>query len=387
MSMFSTHTRSAKSATLLLVIEGAHIHCVLTSTLSDGRPCILWRTKHAVSHRQPKNTDAYLHRLRETIDIAVCAATTAPAIEQREAYVADIHCIVCAPWSVGDVVSVEETFDARRTVLKTDIEALRQSASVPDEENGANYSELERSILTTWLNDYTVSEPVGKQAQNMRVDVYVSKLCDPVRNYLEKTIETHWGGREITFHSDIAVIAQTNTTLMRQAEPHFIVKVGDEATELVYVRAGNVVGSRRIHNGVDHMVHVLGTALNMRPEAAYDMFTRFIDDTITHAREEDVQNAIDPIREEWRSSVVGEMKALCEEDLPRSFYVVSDSTVRAWYTNILSEVDDERALTPVEITPASLVSRCRGGGSADVILTLGACYVSDYHHDQIAGVK
>ncbi|HUO50768.1 MAG TPA: hypothetical protein VMU25_04370 [Candidatus Paceibacterota bacterium] len=165
-------------------------------------------------------------------------------------------CIVGAPWTQSIVGTADTHFEKDTTITEAIVNNHAQKALTNQTTIDAK-NLFEATVVRVLLNGYPTGKPVGKKATDIHLYALISSCNEQIKAAVEETLHRLFpGAKQIAWRSSARAVL---TALQEANAPAtcMVVDVDAEATDLLVMHKGALVGRDEVSHGVRSMTATL----------------------------------------------------------------------------------------------------------------------------------
>lgn len=187
-----------------------------------------------------------------------------------------------------------------RKAVDSEIKAVRGNDSL-------EVSILESVILSSTLNGYTVSDPIGKSAHELTVNGYVSYIKTPLKTAIEGVIVSFFSHiRSLVMKSESSILLQA--ALQERAprtkkEEFVIIRINEILTHMQVVAHGHLREVGTIPLGLNSVLIAIEESCNVTREVAESVLSLYTQKKLEHEFSLRVTQIIEKSLGAWRDAI------------------------------------------------------------------------------------
>lgn len=281
------------------------------SGLESARPVIkTFRTK-TINPEQSDITSQYLEeRLRPLLrsvigdarheDVAKCGYTI------RD--IKKVTVSLSAPWFEGKTVishfKEAKQFKVTDQLMKKALDSEIKAISGADRQQ---ITVLESTILSSTLNGYTITNPIGKMATALTVYGYVSYARTSIKDMIVDIVDSffHEAG-EVLIKSEPTILLSAAIKEARIAkfdEDFAIIRVNEILTHIQIVKNEHIRELGTVPIGLNTILTDISTSCNVTHEVALNVIKLYVERKLETQFSARVQQIVEGALEKWRAAI------------------------------------------------------------------------------------
>ncbi len=212
-----------------------------------------------------------------------------------------------SPWFVGQTRTVyyskKDTFlfseNMAHTLIDEDFRAYKLSA---EDAFGEPLQMLDKSVIGTKLNGYSVENPYGKRVREVSISYFASlapkSFIDDLCDDLERVVRG-----KIRFFSSPAALSGALYMTLEHYKKLLVVSIGGEVTELLYIENGMLVNTGTFPSGRNFLIRTLGNELKQNPLEIFSLLNMCAAGRAHDTIAKKVTRIVEGVENEWRKEL------------------------------------------------------------------------------------
>ncbi len=340
MGLFS-HSRKEPHIALLIDIGSGSVGASLVSYsyTKDGvqeKPVILYSLRKVFPLTESVSYDQLISVIRKTLrEILGTIHDVKLGLPDK------VYAVLSAPWYVSQARTILYNKKPAFTVtekfvnelVKKEIDFFKESVA-PQIEGDAYV--IENTIQSLVLNGYSLKEPIGKKAEEMKISLFVSLSPRQIIDAIHEEVEKIYRLKEIQFSSSGACSFVALRDAFPNEESAMIISVGAEVTDVVLVREHILSNAFTFPKGTHSVYRTIASSLSLDVSEAR---TRALLCENGHASLE-MNRTLSPLllgaRNEWTETFSKTLATFVNDlSIPHTVFVIAPDELACWYKDTL----------------------------------------------------
>jgi hypothetical protein len=312
--MFSFSKKEKEEVALLVHVGNGSIVCALTSLTILSKPKILYSIRaHFPLSEKPDaarlihNTNSLLDPLLETL---MKNGFTSEYWKKHKKIVDFALVTFSSPWFVSKTKRISILEENPFTVTKAFIENIVQNEEAifkkelvkeDRRETTETFSIIEKSVLHTKINGYTLDNPIGKKTKRFEAFLFMSLVAETIEKEITSRIlkHTHILKNHILLHTFPLITFSAIRDMFPSVPDFLVMDITGEITEITLVRDNTIVETLSFPFGRNSIIRHIAKKLNLSPEIASSTFNMYMAKKTEGAVAEKLENIFIDLEKEW----------------------------------------------------------------------------------------
>ena len=340
MGLFS-HSRKEPHIALLIDIGSGSVGASLVSYsyTKEGieeKPAILYSLRRSFTLTESASYDQLVGLMRKTLREML------GIIHDVKLGIPDkVYAVLSAPWYVSQTRTIIYNKKPAFTVTEKLVMELTKKEiaffkeSLASEVEGESYI-IENTTQSISLNGYSLKDPIGQKAEEMKIALFVSLSPQQVIDAIHEEVLQIYHFKKIQFSSSGACSFVALRDAFPDEESFMVVSVGSEVTDVVIVRNNTLDTSFTFPKGVRSVYRVISNSLSVDVNEAK---TQALLCQNNHASPEMVRK-VNPLLEgaknEWIEMFSKTLASFVNTlSTPHTIFVLAPEEIGCWYKDLL----------------------------------------------------
>jgi cell division ATPase FtsA len=263
-----------------------------------------------------------------------------------------VYAVLSAPWYTSQTRTILYNKKPAFTVteklinelVKKEVEFFKETVSPQIE--GEAYI-IENTIQSVMLNGYTLTDPINKKAEELKVSLFLSLSPRQVIDVIHEEVEQVYRLKKIQFSSGGACCFVALRDVFSNEDSFIVVSVGSEVTDVVLVRNHTLATTFTFPKGTHSVYRMISESLSIDVGEAR---THALLCENGHASAEMIRT-ISPLllnaRNEWTEMFSKSLSTFVNDlSIPHTVFVLAPEDLGCWYRDsIVSESFHQYTLT------------------------------------------
>lgn len=256
------------------------------------------------------------------------------------------YCTLASPWHATQTriirVKKDKPFNVTKQfvddLIRTEIEAFKNSEEVKGYTAGDRASIMEKRLIQVKLNGYETSEPHGKEARSIEATLFVSLSPKELLKNIAGEIRRTYVVPEIEFNSFSLVAFDVLRNIAHESDNFLFLDISGEITDLSLVRSGVLLETVTFPIGKRDVIRKLAKILKTSPSEALSLLHLYHDHNISGQHKDSIEEALLSAAGEWMSSFQGALSTLSESfSIPSKVFFTSDKDIEGWFSSLITK--------------------------------------------------
>ncbi|MFA4890322.1 MAG: hypothetical protein WC587_01660 [Candidatus Paceibacterota bacterium] len=187
---------------------------------------------------------------------------------------------------------------------------------------------VEKEIIKTTLNGYSVKNPFGKKAKKMDVFVHLSLVVRGAKDSIQKYFFDNFGDVLVVFHTLPFVVFSSLKGIINAEEGFLFSDIGGETSDISLVRKNIIEETLTFPRGRNFLIRNIAKEFKTFIDEAKSLLASFRKGDLNKASSDKISAVINAAQAEWcgfAEKALGEIYQ--NSPLPMAFIMVSDENV------------------------------------------------------------
>ena len=247
-----------------------------------------------------------------------------------------VLCVFSPLWGISQtrVVRVrrEEPFEATREfvdeLINNEIEIFQAQwhSRIPYLKDDSEL--VEKEIIKTTLNGYSVKNPFGKKAKKMDIYAHLSLVVRGAKDSVQKYFFDNFGDVPVVFHTLPFVVFSSLKGIINAEEGFLFSDIGGETSDISLVRKGIIEETLTFPRGRNFLIRNITKDFKTFIDEAKSLLASFRKGDLNKMSADKISAVINVAQNEWcgfAEKALGEIYQ--NSPLPMSFIIISDENV------------------------------------------------------------
>lgn len=338
---FFSHSRKESHIALLIDVGSGSVGAslVLYSYTKEGKqekPRVMFSTR-----KQFVLTESVSYQQLVTIMQKTLREVIATVHDAKLGLPDKVYAVLSAPWYASQTRTIlynkKPAFLVTEKLIseltKKEIDAFKESLATQIE--GESYI-IESTTLSVTLNGYTLSDPVDKKAEELKIALFLSLSPRHVIDAIHEEVEQIYRLKKIQFSSGGACSFVALRDSFPNEESFMIVSVGSEVTDVVLVRNHILSTSFTFPKGTHSVYRTISNSLSLDVKEAK---TRALLCENGHASVEmtkTIAPLLDGAKSEWTEMFSKTLASFVNDlSIPHTVFILASEELGCWYKDTL----------------------------------------------------
>lgn len=240
-----------------------------------------------------------------------------------------VVCVLSSPWFVSQTKTITATME-KPFEIKNDFfnDLIKEEEKSFNKNEKINSQFIEHEITKTELNGYDVKNPIGKNANSVKLSVYLSAGAKKAMEMAREEIENVFGNVDLSFATFPLVAFKVLNDIMKAKEGFLIIDIGGEITEIILARAGALERTVSFSCGYNLILRKISLRTNAFFEEAPSLLNAYSRGHLSADNVDKVALAIEESVKEWQDGFKKSLGEISEETLfPQNVFLIGDDFV------------------------------------------------------------
>ncbi|HBD24936.1 MAG: hypothetical protein A2566_00760 [Candidatus Zambryskibacteria bacterium RIFOXYD1_FULL_40_13] len=214
-----------------------------------------------------------------------------------------------SPWFILKTKKINLTKESPFTITKTFINSIlsdeesrfKEELSGKASDTSHDYIVIEKSIVHTKINGYSVVDIMNKRTRSLEAYVYVSAISklvdDAVMGVISKN--THLGREDVMIHSFPLVLFSSIRDFSSSDANFLIINISSEVTDIVLVRDQIIESTTSFSFGKNTIIRELSKQFKVSLEIAESQLSMYLSEKTDASVSNSMQNILVELEKEW----------------------------------------------------------------------------------------
>ena len=332
-------------------------------------PTILFSTRVLIDNHEHGNFDDFLLKMTKALH-----DTAQQLYGKRIGAPQKIFCVLGSPWYLSQTriikMTKEKPFVFSRRIaddlLRKELASFEHEYTEKYGATGSAPVMIENTVVGVSLNGYAISDPLGKRAKKLEMDIIISlspAVCiDAIQDCLMKT-----------FHDIPIRYSSFMTSTYIAVRDQFVnplsfllVDVGGEVTDVAIVSKGTLKSSLSFPFGRKEFFRFIATKRGIEIRDAEELFSLYKDGALDPIRKEELEPLFKSIERSWSEAFYHTLTLLPTAlGLPSTIFLTADADMRDWFKDVLKNgkyiqsIITVRPLTVITLDGPNFIPLCK----------------------------
>lgn len=240
-----------------------------------------------------------------------------------------VVCVFSSPWFISKTktitVTMEKPFEVKKDFFDNLIEEEEKNFN---KDKKTNNQFIEHEAIKAELNGYSVKNPIGKVADSVKTNLYVSAGVKKTMETVKEEVENYFNHASLMFATFPLVAFKVLNDIMSGKEGFLIIDIGGEITEICIVRDGALERTVSFSVGHNLLLRKISSKMNDFFEESPSTLKAYLRGHLATDDTDKVAMAVNDSVKEWRD---GFRKSLLEASadalLPQNVLLVGDDLI------------------------------------------------------------
>lgn len=249
-----------------------------------------------------------------------------------------------SPWFVSKTKHIELSNDSSFVITKAFVEdIIKKEEEIFKNELKSNVTEsdfqvIEKSIVHTKINGYTLDDSIGKKTKNLDAFLYMSVVSTGIINKVEDILLkfAHIPKNRVLIHTFPLVSFTVVRDVFSASSDFILIDVTGEVTDITLVQNDVIKQSVSIPSGRNFMIRKIMKSFNVPSEIAESTLNLYTEDKLSPEDLVKMEEVIVDVEKEWSIYLESGLNELSPKMiLPGNIYLTADNDVSGVYINFL----------------------------------------------------
>lgn len=234
-----------------------------------------------------------------------------------------IQIILYAPWFTSKINSIveEKTTHIDQKFVQTRIDDFK----IPE-----HLVTVEKIILKTQVNGYTLSEFTDMKASNIKIDFYASYISKTILQSFLKIIKNHFPGVEsIQVHTSPILFLERIKEFMIREDNVTVLYIGGEITEISIIKDDTLIFFATFPIGKHDFLRILKSRVKTYD---YDLFNQ----NQIKIKSKVVEKTFEDAKKQWAHTVCTLLQNF-QKQIPSKLLVISDTKSKQFFIDTINQ--------------------------------------------------
>jgi hypothetical protein len=246
-----------------------------------------------------------------------------------------INYVLSSPWVFSKIKTIKNEYGVDTDISNDLIEGI-----INDEfkkGGGSDSTVIDRKIFEVKLNGYVATNFDNKRAHSVEISVASSVASKEYISRLDDTVKHHLTSKKYTYNSASLLQFVALRNIFTDSIEYTYIHTHSELTDFVVVKSGQckTIGSYPI--GINTILNKLSNSTNHDLEALKSTLSLYQDGKLSESEMTRLGKIIDPIMEEWTSSLVSAIN-INESNIPKTVYLAAHGYFNIFKESILKKI-------------------------------------------------
>ena len=329
MSFFS-FTKPHEEISLVFDIGSDSVGGTITKLSKHSLPIVIYSYREPISFNSEASYEKLLalalQTLRHVVQMIAQEGLTHSYFAKHGSHrVRHIFCTFSAPWYIAHtktiVINRDEQFVVTEKLIGEILEKDEDDfeKSIKDGDYSKIFKQeveaIERKIIETRLNGYSVNAPYSKKARNLEVSLYTSIVPKELLNMVREIMRSHFHFNVLEFSSAALGIFTMVRDLYPAEENFLIVTIAGEVTEVSVVSKGMLGDTISFPGGRMTLIRTLSRVLKITSEVGLSYIKLYGEQAIEKRFTQKIEKAVLEFSGMWCSTFARAIEDLAKNNV------------------------------------------------------------------------
>lgn len=358
--MFSLFSSKAHGEPVVLLHIGSASVSVALAEVGEKKPTFFYTARDLIPFQEKFSFTRFSDAVFSAVESLLQKVTTEGVATYtkergRPPRIRRVGLVLSSTWCVSKTLSItiskERPFQITTGLVRNVSASARDSFEQEIERGkyphiGADAVVLEESLIDVALNGYSITNPFGRSASELRISLLVSLMSASFSDRIFKTIDRALPDYSLHPHSYSLTMFSIVRDFFPTVHTFLLVDVDGEVTDVALVQDDVLVESISFPSGTFSVLRCLG-----EDAGSVEVRARLLE-------REGSKRALEA-REKWLSQYKKALESLAERyAIPNRLYISGNADMLSWFVEILGGYEGGDALfaKPHSITPLTNTS-------------------------------
>ncbi len=345
---FFSFGASKPNTYLVLTLGSSHASATLVRAAAahEKKPEIIATVSKTNGPTESKTVKEHLGATTNTL--SQCITTL---MRENPCAITEVYCFLASPWCTATLVPIVYTQNESFVVTERLLHAIQTkevtqflsqvNQTYVHDGTSAEFLEQQRTVL--YVNGYSTQSPFGKQATLLETNLYIAALPSMVRHAVNELVAHLTHVSRVTFHPFMLAAHTVVRDTLRTVPDFLLLDVGADATELLLVKKGVMVGSGSFPYGKNFLYTKLQSALSIPYDEAVSLLSLYLGNALEEGKRAVLERTLSQLEIEWvRAFQEALENAKHEPGMAPAIVLAGHATVLPWFERALRSEDFHR---------------------------------------------
>ena len=206
------------------------------------------------------------------------------------------------------------------------------------EDTGGGFEIIEKSIIHTKINGYTINDVIGRKTKSLDVSLYISAISENIKKKISDIVlgHTHTDRENILMHSFPLVLFSTIRDNLEEDSDFVLMNISSEITDIILINNHVIKSVESFPFGKNTIVRRLAKFFKVSLEIAESQLTMYMSKKVDDSTFDSIQNLLEDLEKEWSIYLEDTLLTLSPEMvLPKKIYIVTNNEVSSIFIDFL----------------------------------------------------
>lgn len=250
-----------------------------------------------------------------------------------------------SPWFVSKTKHIELsnstpfviTKDFIDDIVKKEEESFKKEL-ISTEDNNDTFEVIEKSVVHTKINGYTLENTLGKKTKSLDAFLYMSIVSSSIISKVKSMIfkNTHISNEKILIHTFPLVSFTVIRDVYSASSDFIIIDITAEVTDITLVQNDVIKKSVSIPSGRNFVIRQIMKSFGVASEIAESTLSLYVQGRLNSEDQEKIEAVFVDVEKEWSIYLENGLIELSPEMiLPGNVYLTADEDVSDIYLKFL----------------------------------------------------
>lgn len=345
-----------KSASILFEISSSSVGGAIVVFNGTQKPAVVFQSRHSFAVESRLDNRKFLPTMTESLGL-VFSDIADRGLSRLEAYagarmgIKKVMCVFSSPWDVSTTRSLHFKFEKSFAITPTflnDVIAYegRNFINVVSKEADQSRSTSERKhvmaekyILKTGVNGYPVHFPVGREADDFEMTLFLSALPQALYRSVERQTAKQFPDATIELHSATGVYFSVLRRVFPEERSFIITHIGGETTDVSVVKDNAITETISFPLGRNFVVRRLMDEISgISPSVALSMINVHQAGDSAPRMSQKLQDVLTQVEADWVGLFADSMHDFAKDFfLPTRVFVLAGDNAAETFAELITK--------------------------------------------------
>ncbi len=249
-----------------------------------------------------------------------------------------------SPWFISKTKSIHLEKDKEFVITPTFLnnimtEEVELLKSELNKDSGHDFEVIERSIVHSKINGYTLENAIGKNTKSFDASLYMSVVSDSFINKVLGALNkhTHVSNENVIFNTFPLISFSVIRDLFTKEQNFIIMDVTGEVTDITLVRGDIITDTVTIPSGRNFIIRQIAKSFGVSTEIAESTLRLYLSKKLEDETGKKMADIIVAVESEWAVYIENALTELSPDmNLPSKMFLTAENDVAQMYIDFLS---------------------------------------------------